>query len=169
MEIIIPIKNKIAYSPAEKIVCGNKDYKIVFVFDREWDQYRAKTARFVFANKTVDVVFDGDTCPCPMISDALVVAVGVFAGDLCTTTPALIGCQKSILCEEGVPTEPTEDVYNQIMLLFNSGFAPKVSSAEIGQTVVVKAVDENNIPTEWEAVDWCISDEEIAALEEEIN
>ena len=128
MEIIIPVKNRIAYSPTEKIICGNSDYSIVFQFDAEWDEYRAKTARFVFADKYIDVVFEGNVCPCPVLSNVLVVAVGVFAGDLCTTTPALIGCLKSILCGGGVPADPSEDVYNQIMALLNGGATPEGGS-----------------------------------------
>lgn len=153
MNIDIPVINKIAYSPTEKLICGNSDYIIVFKFDDEWDEYPVKTARFVFDDKYVDVVFEGNTCPCPVLSNVQVVAVGVYAGDLQTTTPALIGCKKSILCENGAPIDPPENVYNQIMALFNSGFAPKVSTAEVGQTIVVKSTDENGHPTEWEAVD----------------
>lgn len=107
------------------IVCGNSDYQIAFNFDAEWDAYPVKTARFVFDGRYIDKVFEGDTCEAPVLSNTDICAVGVFAGDLCTTTPALIPCIKSILCGTGVPADPPEDVYSQIMArLGPSGVEP---------------------------------------------
>lgn len=113
--IEIHVKNKIAKSPKERIVCGNSDYFIKFVFDDEWSEHDTKTARFIYNHKYEDVVFSGDTCPAPIISGATACAVGVFAGDLHTTTPALIECKKSILCDDGVPADPLPDVYAQLL------------------------------------------------------
>lgn len=43
-------------------------------------------------------------------------------------------------------------------LILDENAIPVPSTAEVGQTIVVKAVDENGKPTEWEAVDaWTIS------------
>lgn len=47
--------------------------------------------------------------------------VGVFAGDLQTTTPATIRCVKSILDYDGLPEEPSSDVYAQLIEMINSG------------------------------------------------
>lgn len=117
--INIEIKNKIAKSPAERIVCGNSDFKIKFLFDEEWAAYNVKTARFIYNGHPVDVVFEGDTCDVPKISGANVCEVGVYAGDLHTTTPALVACYKSILCKGGVPADPMPDVYAQLMEKLN--------------------------------------------------
>ena len=81
------------------IVCGNSDYKIKFTFDSEWDEHTTKTARFVWNGDYTDVDFTGDTCDVPIIHGTDEVKVGVYAGDLSTTTPASIGCKRSILCE----------------------------------------------------------------------
>lgn len=116
-KIEINVENKIA-SAAEKsafIVCGNSDYLIKFSFDEEWAEHEVKTARFAYAGKYIDIVFSGDECPVPIITDTVAVGIGVFAGDLKTTTPAIIACERSILCGGGTPAEPPEDVYNQIM------------------------------------------------------
>ncbi len=118
-EVNIRVKNKIAISPEEHIVCGNKDYQIVFEFDSEWNSHETKTARFVWNGNREDVVFSGNRCNAPAIRGATVCAVGVFAGDLCTTTPALVSCIKSILCADGLPVEPSPDVYAQIMERMN--------------------------------------------------
>ena len=116
--INIQVRRKKAASPVAHIVCGNSDYKISFNFDEEWDAYERKTARFIYNGQFADVVFTGDVCDVPVIQNATMCAVGVFAGDLRTTTPALITCDKSILCGGGSPAEPSPDVYAQIMALF---------------------------------------------------
>ena len=85
------------------IVCGNSDYVIEFSFDAEWEAYEQKTARFIVNGQYKNVDFTGTTCPVPIITNATVVQVGVYAGDLSTTTPAIIACQKSILCESAAP------------------------------------------------------------------
>lgn len=119
--IHIMVRQRRAESPVSHIVCGNKDYTVRFDFDAEWDAYDMKTARFAWNGQQEDVVFTGDTCAVPQINNAQVCAVGVFAGDLCTTTPALVHCDKSILCMGGAPADPSPDVYAQLMEGFNTG------------------------------------------------
>lgn len=121
MIINIQIRRKKASSPAARIVCGNTDYQIAFTFDSEWDAYTTKTARFIWNGQYADVVFSGNVCDVPKITDTTLCMVGVFAGDLHTTTPAYIKCDRSILCGDGSPAEPSEDVYAQIMEKLNGG------------------------------------------------
>lgn len=120
-DLRITVNNKIAtYQKRDgDIVCGNNDYRIVFTFDKEWDNHATKTARFIWNNTYTDVVFDGNICPVPIITNATSCEVGVYAGNLATTTPAEIGCIKSILCSGGMPASPSEDVYSQIMQRLN--------------------------------------------------
>lgn len=87
------------------IVCGNSDYQLVFTFDEEWDAFPEKKARFNYSGMSTDVPFTGDTCPVPILRNTELVSVGVYAGDLCTTTPADIPCVRSILCRAGKLTE----------------------------------------------------------------
>ena len=117
--ISITVKNKVAKADRVIIVCGNSDYTAVFDFDDEWSAYETKTARFVYCGTYTDVVFTGNECPIPVIQDARSLSVGVYAGDLHTTTPAYISCVPSILCGNCIPADPTPDVYNQIMELLN--------------------------------------------------
>lgn len=113
--IRVEVVENYARSPLAEIVCGNSEYYIEFAFSEEWETHALKTARFHFANSTIDRVFEGNVVQVPIVKDANVLEVGVYAGNLRTTTPALISCKKSILCREGTPEEPAEDVYNQIM------------------------------------------------------
>lgn len=102
------------------IVCGNSDYVIEFAFDKEWDDHPLKTARFISGGVYVDVVFEGNTVTVPIQQDVLSLVVGVYSGNLVTTTPAIISCQKSILCDGGIPADPYPDVYAQIIELINN-------------------------------------------------
>ena len=103
-----------------EIVCGNNDYQIEFAFDAEWNAYYTKTARFITGETYTDVVFEGNICAVPIIKGVTSFSVGVFAGNLFTTTPAVIGAHKSILCDNGSPEAPSDDVYAQIMLMLNN-------------------------------------------------
>lgn len=93
------------------IVCGNSDYQIQFTFDAEWDAYEKKTARFIWRGQYHDVDFTGDTCAVPIITGTYLLEVGVYAGELSTTTSASIGCQKSILCHGGTPSTENDRHY----------------------------------------------------------
>lgn len=120
--IAITIRDKIAaVSNDVEIVCGNTDYVAEFDFDPEWVSENVKTARFETGKGYTDVVFTGTSCPFPALHDTTICKVGVFAGNLRTTTPAYIRCQKSILCGEGSPAEPEQDVYHQLIEKIDSG------------------------------------------------
>ena len=121
--ISVSVKDKIAAAAPDALyICGNSDYTIQFEFDAEWDAFPEKTARFIYANQYQDVVFQYNSCRIPVITGALVITVGVFAGDLHTTTPAVINARRSILCPAGSPADPSEDVYNQLMEEMNRIF-----------------------------------------------
>lgn len=131
--IEIEVTNKIAQAPVQSIVCGNKDYQVKFLFDDEWAAYKTKTARFAFNGQVVDVLFDDDVCNVPVISNARTCAVGVYAGDLHTTTPALVSCVKSILCKGGAPADPTPDLYAQLLEKLND--IDEITEDEIARAV----------------------------------
>lgn len=125
MKVInISVRNKIAKNIRESVyeyVCGNSDYSIEFDFDEEWNAFEVKTARFKFNDTFLDVVFEGNVVNIPVIENAHMVQVGVFAGNLHTTTPAVFMSKKSILCGSGIPAAPSDDVYIQIIELLNKG------------------------------------------------
>ena len=118
--INISVENKIAEADGTLYVCDNSDFVVKFAFDAEWEAYENKTARFVYNNSYVDVVFTGNECHVPIISGTYFFNIGVYAGNLRTTTPVRVPCKKSILCDTGFPADPPNDVYNQIMAKLNS-------------------------------------------------
>ena len=139
--IEISVKDRIAWQTNRvEYICNNKDFVINFVFDSEWEAVQTKTARFNHGGQNTDVVFDGNQCTVPFISDVTQMTVGVFAGDLKTTTPATVFCKKSILCGGGVPADPTPDVYAQLMeKLSNMG-----SGGNTYPIKYVESLDESN-------------------------
>lgn len=138
-DIHINVTDKIALaSGIPDIVCGNNDYTAVFTFDSEWDEYEAKTARFVFmkngAPAYTDVLFTGDTVQIPALYDTPEVMIGVYAGDIHTTTPARISCIPCITDGAPVHCEPTPDVYNQLMK-YLAEIAQSLSGVIAGATI----------------------------------
>lgn len=107
-KIHVTVQNKIARASRRDgcIVCANSDYAIVFSFDSEWDEHAQKTARFIWNGRYFDQTFTGDTCPVPMIVSAPSVEVGVYAGELRTTTSAFIRCRPSIRSDTLVEAAP---------------------------------------------------------------
>lgn len=157
MLIEVNISNKIARLVNEDTVgvCGNSDYMIQFNFDDEWKPYETKTARFKFNGKYTDVVFTGNQCAMPVIYNTYSVEIGVYAGDLHTTTSALLKMKKSVLCDGGTPSDPTPSVYDQIMELLKSAketdpTVPDWAKAETKPTYTaeeVGAIGTDKLPT----------------------
>lgn len=157
--IEIEVRNKIATLTSKDftLVGGNSDYEVVFDFDEDWENHPTKTAVFVFGkDEAVYKVFEGNVCEGVAVNKTLMCLIGVFAGDMMTTTPARVDCVlRSILDEAGgTPQPPTEDVYNQIMDLLNkyiqqgggsgeSGFSPTVSITPIENGHRVTITDVN--------------------------
>lgn len=147
MNFNVEIKNKEMSAVAGYIVCGNSDYSITFAFDSEWAGLPVKTARFIYTQADQvhhrDVVFEGNTVQVPILRGITEVFVGVFAGELHTTTPLRIPCKKSILCgDDSIQDEPTPDVYAQILDLVNNKIVgerelPEVSADDKGKVLVV--------------------------------
>lgn len=122
--IVINVANKrpsVEGNPT--IVCNNDGYLISFNFDAEWDGLTVKTARFAYnrggLTKYQDCVFEGTQVEIPELQGITEVFIGVFAGDIKTTTPARIPCELSIRCKTGAPEDPTPDQYDQIIALCN--------------------------------------------------
>ena len=145
--IEVAVRNKIATKTDDtEYICGNSAFVLVFDFDEEWDAFNAKTARFAYNGKHQDVVFSGNECPVPIMSNTHSIRVGVFAGNLCTTTPAYIPAKKSILCGSGSPEAPSEDVYAQIMELLNSlgGVSPEAVAKAVAEYMAKHPIAESD-------------------------
>lgn len=166
-EILISVRSKVAeLQERAVIVCDNTDYVCRFDFDEEWAAYDTKTARFSTGGTYEDVVFTGDTCPVPRLTKAGVVLIGVFAGDLHTTTSAVVPCLRSALSGGGSPAAPSEDVYAQIMEAVNAIDVPVQSvNGQIGD-VKLDAADVGALAADEQPLDEAYIPDTIARTED---
>ena len=131
-QLLIKIKDKIAKPLNNCVICDNSDYTVKFIFDEEWEKEPLRIARFIWNKQYVDVQFTGDTCEVPVVSKTNNLAIGVYAGDLRTTTPAILTCYTSILSEDVIEHSVTPSEYEEIMKLLN---------AQATDIAALKAVD----------------------------
>lgn len=103
---------------ADNQISYNSDYIAEFVFDDEWNG-KIKTARFVQNGEHVDVVLVDDRCEIPPLKTGFV-RIGVFS-DSMTSTYADVYFKTSIKDGTGIPAEPPDDVYKQLIELIESG------------------------------------------------
>lgn len=120
--IPVTVRNKIAaVQGVSELVCGNSDYTVTFDLDSEWAPYDAKTAQFRFLENGVprcyEVLFTGNTVNVPPVYGTAELLVGVYAGNIRTSTAAVIPCLPCI-AEGTVPhPAPPPDVCTQLIAL----------------------------------------------------
>lgn len=121
-DISIKIRDKIAQTRGDpEIICGNSDYTAVFDFDAAWSDYEAKTARFVWRDiltgrmRYKDTLFTGSSVSMPVVYGTYQVLIGVYAGEIRTTTPAVVPCTRCITDDQPAHDPPTDDVYEQLL------------------------------------------------------
>ena len=121
MDIIIKVKNKIAVGDETVIVCGNSDYVVRFDLDSEWSSYDKKTMRVGYRNgKYKDVEFTGRSCTLPIIKKRPWIAVGLYAGELHTSTPAFFRCAECITDKDDEPDKPEASPYKTLTIKIGS-------------------------------------------------
>lgn len=149
----IGVRGKIAQFKGAnfELVGGNSDYKVYFDFDDDWTDYRAKTAVFVFGDKTVEKPFDGNVCDGVAIKQSEHCLIGVYAGDIVTTTPAFVsGIKISITDVSTAHEQPEKDVYNELMHLLNLYINAVKGVAPGGRTgQVLKKKSDTDYDYEW--------------------
>ena len=119
-DLFMHVKEKTAQMEhAPVIVCGNSDYTLHINFDSEWDAYPVKTLRAVWYSGGLpvyaDVMFEGTAAELPAFYETAEVAIGVYAGNICTTVPARIPCARCITDSSPRHPEPSPDVYDQLL------------------------------------------------------
>lgn len=136
--IEIDIADKIATVRGyPSIVLGNDDYSITFHFDAEWSGYTSKTLVLSMLSaktgmlQTKEILFQGDTVNLPAILNTGEIEIGVYAGDLKTSSNTVITCYGVINPADNPHPNPAPDVYAQL-LAYLKGMA---GAGVIGKTV----------------------------------
>ena len=156
MNFTITVQNKVAIAvdPPE-IICGNSDYVIDFVFDKEWEEYEVKVAVFTFKRdgrkRYIEQVFMGTQCEVPVLTGIDEVTIGVYTGNLETTTGATVKTKKSVLCDVSKAEDPHNDVFCQLLEILKDHYplkaieaATKAAQVAIDAASGVEIVEQNH-------------------------
>ena len=119
MELQITVRNRRARCDPAVIVCGNTGDAVRFDTDSEWDAFPEKTACFAYRRNGTEfhteIPFSGDCCALPAVHGTDLLAVGLSAGSIRTTTAARIPCIPGITELKGEPYQPETDIYHQAL------------------------------------------------------
>lgn len=131
------------------VIAWNTGYIINFDFDEDWEDL--KTIKIVNdkGDTISDTLFSGNSVEIPKIYNTGYIGIGIYAGDLKSTTPLIISCQKSILDYDGSPIPPSDDVYNKIMDLLNGIYNGETGGG--GGTSKTPYIGDNGNWYEWDA------------------
>ena len=132
------VKQRISRTDDNKIVADSKNYLYAQFFFKtdDWDDI-TKTAVFEKGGKPYFVILDeDDTCKVPWeVIKPGKVFVSVFGGDLITTHTAELRISDSGYKEGETPTEPTPDVYSQILDKLKNLQAGEISDEQISKAI----------------------------------
>lgn len=146
--MIIQVKDRtLSTTSAERCISDNKDYKVQFVFDEEWEG-TTKMARFISGKKYKDVLINSeDECDIPVeILTPGILKIGVY-NSLYATTELIVTVLPSVLQEVAKAVEYiSEDLYREILKKIDGIQASEVSEETITQAIK-KYLEENPIPS----------------------
>lgn len=121
-DIHITVRERIAQTDGDpEIVCGNSDYTAVFDFDAEWVAYPQKTLHTVWRDNATgklghdDIMFEGSSAVLPPVWRTCQVLIGVYAGDIRTTTAARVPCIGCITDTAPHHDDPDDALYRQLL------------------------------------------------------
>ena len=121
-DVHITVRERIAQADGDpEIVCGNSDYTAVFDFDAEWVAYPQKTMRTVWRDNATgklghdDVLFEGNRAVLPPVWRTCQVLIGVYAGNIRTTTAARVPCIGCITDTAPHHDDPDDVLYRQLV------------------------------------------------------
>lgn len=123
-DITIRVRNRIAETVGSpEIICGNDGYNLLFDLDEEWSAQEIKTARIAWTDtfsgqpRHTDVPFILGFAAIPAIADAYEVRIGLYSGNIMTTTPATVPCVRCITDGETYHEDPEPDTYAALLEL----------------------------------------------------
>ena len=142
--IPIHVSGKVALCPKRYLISSNSDYALQFTFDSDWDAVPVKTARVLFDDQCVDLVFTGNTVALPKIPPCTTLSVGVFS-DTLATTAAELGCIVSVADSDCTVLDALQDTqYTQLFALLNAMANKQIAALSLqGDTLTLTFSDES--------------------------
>ena len=125
-DITIKVRDKIAQPQGSPvIVCGNDGYHAIFDLDDEWSSYELITMRVAWTDtfsgqpRHTDVPFIRSIgyADIPAIADAYEVQLGIYAGDIRTSTGARIPCERCVTDGGVYHEDPDPQTYAALLAL----------------------------------------------------
>lgn len=104
-EIAIQVQDLIATPVGDqKIICGNSEYTVALYLDSMWDPFFMKTVRFEWLDtlsgqkRHIDATYTSNPIPIPTAAtqDVYELKIGVYAGNLMSSTPARVPCERCV-------------------------------------------------------------------------
>lgn len=127
-EIAIRIRGLTAEATAgQKIICGNSGYTVALYFDEvegvPWGDYLIKTVRFEWLDtmtgqrRHIDAQYTNQPIPIPTeaTQDVYELNVGVYAGNLLSSTPARVPCERCTTDGATFHGDTTPDIYAALL------------------------------------------------------
>ena len=118
-------------------IAGDGEFWVAFDLDEGWSGYPAKVARFQTESGYQDVMFRGERCHVPVFTYAQKLEVGLYAGNVRTTTPARIFVRPGIRSVWGAPEDPEPNVFDQLLDRFEESDL-KMETLEDGVRLTVR-------------------------------
>ncbi len=143
--IPIQVSGKVALCPKRYLISSNSDYVLTFTFDEEWAESPVKTARVLFDDQCLDLVFTGDRVALPRIPPCTALSVGVFS-DTLATTAAELGCIVSVADSDAEVLDAlTETQYTQLFAIVNALAARALTGLSLqGDTLTLQFSDNSS-------------------------
>lgn len=122
-KIEIAVLRRVATCTSGVYVGSNTLHYVNFTFDEEWSESDVKTMIVIYGDKKQEVVFTGHVAEFPKVDGYTFYGVGVYAGDLRTSTAAIVNGELSALAGQPEHDDPPEDVYDQLVELASAAEA----------------------------------------------
>lgn len=137
-EIHVTVRDGVAFQTDHTAyIAGDGETWVVFAFEDDWSRYPARVARFQTESGYQDVMFRGEKCHVPVFTYAQKLEVGLYAGNLRTTTPARLFVRPGIRSAWGAPADPEPNVFDQLMECFGESDL-KMEALEDGVRLTVR-------------------------------
>ena len=136
LDINIAIKNKTPIYDDISIVCDNSNYVVVWDLDEEWAAYDTKAMHLTYSDGTHAVrIFSGQRVTLPVVTVPGKVGISLYAGDISTSSEALITAKPSGRTGCDPVPDPGTGLYEQLLAALNDKVPKDQGTANAGKVL----------------------------------
>ncbi len=135
-DINITVAHKVAVSDTQSIVCDNSNYVVVWDLDEEWAAYDTKAMHLTYSDGTHAVrIFSGQRVTLPVVTVPGKVGISLYAGDISTSSEALITAKPSGRTGCDPVPDPGTGLYEQLLAALNDKVPKDQGTANAGKVL----------------------------------